>query len=47
MQVPWRVNSLTTSFSKDGSLVTAQRFSFPMTLDVVFPVNDALFGLPP
>jgi len=39
------VNSLATTLSKDGSLVTAQRFSFPITVDVVLPVNNALFGL--
>jgi hypothetical protein len=39
------VNSLATTFSKDGSLVTAQSFSFPITVDVVLPVNNALFGL--
>jgi Peptide N-acetyl-beta-D-glucosaminyl asparaginase amidase A len=39
------VNSLATTFSKHGSLVTAQSFSFPITVDVVLPVNNALFGL--
>jgi hypothetical protein len=39
------VNSLATTSSKDGSLVTAQSFSFPITVDVVLPVNNALFGL--
>ena len=39
------VNSLTTVSSKEGNLVTAQSFSFPITVDVVLPVNNALFGL--
>ena len=39
------VNSLATTFSREGSLVTAQSFSFPITVNVVLPVNNALFGL--
>lgn len=39
------VNSLATTSSKDGSLVTAESFSFPITVNVVLPVNNALFGL--
>jgi hypothetical protein len=39
------VNSLTTVYSKEGSLVTAESFSFPITVDVVLPVNNSLFGL--
>jgi hypothetical protein len=39
------VNSVATTLSKDGSLVIAKRFSFPITVDVVYPVNSATFGL--
>ena len=39
------VNSLASTFSRDGWVVTAQRFSFPIKVDVVFPVNSAPFGL--
>jgi hypothetical protein len=39
------VNSLTTVSSRQGTLVTAESFSFPITVDVVFPVDSALFGL--
>ncbi len=39
------VNSLASTFSRDGWLVTAQRFSFPIKVDVVLPVNSAQFGL--
>ena len=38
------VNSLTSVSSKTGTLVTAESFSFPITVDVVYPVNSALFG---
>ena len=39
------VNSVATTLSNEGSLVTAQSFSFPITVDVVYPVNSAEFGL--
>jgi Peptide N-acetyl-beta-D-glucosaminyl asparaginase amidase A len=39
------VNSLTTVSSKEGNLVTAETFSFPITVNVVLPVNNSLFGL--
>jgi hypothetical protein len=38
------VNSLTTTYSRDGSLVTANSFSFPITVDFVFPVSSSPFG---
>lgn len=38
------VNSLATTFSREGSLVTAQSFSFPITVDVVYPVDGAMYG---
>jgi hypothetical protein len=38
------VNSLATTFSREGSLVTAQSFSFPITVDVVYPVDSAAYG---
>jgi hypothetical protein len=39
-----RVNSLTTTYSRDGSLVTANSFSFPITVDFVYPVSASAFG---
>lgn len=39
------MNSLTTVSSKEGNLVTAESFSFPITVDVVLPVSNSLFGL--
>jgi Peptide N-acetyl-beta-D-glucosaminyl asparaginase amidase A len=38
------VNSLTTTYSRDGSLVTANSFSFPITVDFVLPVSSSEFG---
>jgi hypothetical protein len=39
------VASTTTVKSKAGTDVTKQNFSFPITVDVIFPVPTALFGL--
>jgi Peptide N-acetyl-beta-D-glucosaminyl asparaginase amidase A len=39
------VNSLTTSLSRDGFRLTSQSFSFPISVDVVYPVSSAEFGL--
>ncbi|HUK47857.1 MAG TPA: peptide-N4-asparagine amidase [Terriglobales bacterium] len=39
------VNSLSTSFGRDGFRVTSQSFSFPISVDVVLPVSSAEFGL--
>lgn len=39
------VKTLTKVSSKDGDLVTAESFSFPIQVDVVLPVADSLFGL--
>jgi hypothetical protein len=38
------VNSLTTTYGRDGSLVTANSFSFPITVDFVFPVSSSPYG---
>ena len=38
------VKSLTTSFGRDGVNVTSQTFSFPITVDFIFPVSSAEFG---
>ena len=38
------VNSLTTVSSRQGKLVTAESFSFPINVDVVFPVSNSRFG---
>jgi hypothetical protein len=38
------VNSLTNVSSKQGTLVTAESFSFPITVDFVYPVSSARFG---
>jgi hypothetical protein len=39
------INSLTTRSSDEGTLISAQKFSFPITVDVIYPVSSALFGL--
>jgi Peptide N-acetyl-beta-D-glucosaminyl asparaginase amidase A len=39
------VNSLTTVSGRTGSVITSQSFSFPITVDVIFPVSSAEFGL--
>jgi len=38
------VKSLTTSFGRDGLNVTSETFSFPITVDFIFPVSTAKFG---
>ncbi len=38
------VTSLTTVSSNNGSMVTAENFSFPITVDFVYPVNTAYYG---
>ncbi|HZR67133.1 MAG TPA: peptide-N4-asparagine amidase [Terriglobales bacterium] len=38
------VNSLTTSFGRGGFDVSSQSFSFPITVDFIFPVSSARFG---
>lgn len=38
------LKSLTTSFGRDGLNVTSQTFSFPITVDFIFPVSSARFG---
>jgi hypothetical protein len=38
------VNTLTTSFGRDGNRVTAETFSFPITVDFIFPVSSSEFG---
>lgn len=38
------VKSFTTSFGRDGLNVTSESFSFPITVDFVFPVSSAEFG---
>jgi hypothetical protein len=38
------LNSLTTTFGRGGARVTSETFSFPITVDVIFPVASAQFG---
>jgi hypothetical protein len=45
MTVQNSVKSLTTRSSGDGKKVTSENFSFPITVDVVYPVSSAPFGL--
>lgn len=40
-----KVSTVTTVTDSDGSVVTNNDFSFPITVDVIFPVSSAQFGL--
>ncbi|SPF49873.1 Peptide-N(4)-(N-acetyl-beta-glucosaminyl)asparagine amidase [Candidatus Sulfotelmatobacter kueseliae] len=40
-----RVSSTSTAWSNGGSVVTRDDFSFPITVDVIYPVSTAPFGL--
>ncbi len=38
------VTSLTTVSSNQGTMVTSENFSFPITVDFVYPVSSAYYG---